>query len=82
MLLFRFLSLCGAHFIASGELDGELEKWESSFHEVGAVFIGKDGKDEEEAHALRMAQRAPTLPAAADLLSGRQRLRTASTLPE
>lgn len=54
----------------------DLEKWESSFHEVGAVFIGPDGKDEEEAQALRMAERAPALPAAADLLSGRRRLRS------
>ena len=66
--------------ISRGEVDDDLEKWESSFHEVGAVFIGPDGKDEEEAQALRMAERAPALPAAADLLSGRQRLRTATTL--
>lgn len=53
----------------------DVEKWEQSFHEVGAVFIGPDGKDEEEAEALRIAKRA-TLPAASDLLSGRQRLRS------
>lgn len=67
--------------ICSGEEGGDLEKWESTFHEVGAIFIGPDGKDEEEAQALRMAERAPALPAAADLLSGRQRLRTATVLP-
>ena len=52
--------------ICSGEEGGDLEKWESTFHEVGAIFIGPDGKDEEEAQALRMAERAPALPAAAD----------------
>jgi hypothetical protein len=54
----------------------ELDQWQQLFHEVGAVFIGADGKDEEEAQALRMSHQVAALPGAQDLLGARQRLRT------